>query len=162
MSPQIRRVLNSRVFWITSIITSLAVYFLIAYFTNIEYIMNTLGPRWVLFEVIVGGLSVLLTGIFFGLSAYKISFFRVGQGAQISTQTTLGAIGSFLSFCVAGCPSCSITLISYIGLSSVLSFLPYSGTELRLVGVLIMLVSLWFLWRDLEVCALPKSRKKTA
>lgn len=79
---------------------------------------------------------------------------------EIGGLGVLGSLGSFLSFSVAGCPSCSITLISYLGLSSVLSFLPYAGSELRLIGVIVMFIALRFLWRDLEVCTLPARKKK--
>lgn len=53
MPSQLSRVLHSRIFWIVSLTTGILIYFLIAYFTDLEFIMNTLGPRWVLFEVII-------------------------------------------------------------------------------------------------------------
>jgi hypothetical protein len=124
---QFSRVRTSPIFWIVALLAGAFVMSILIYFTDLQFIQNTLGPGWVIYEVIVG---IVLTAIVMGLSAYKLRYFKQSN----STPSTLfGSAGAFLSFCVAGCPSCSITLASYVGLSGVLSIFPYFGSELRLV-----------------------------
>ena len=127
---QLSRVIRSWIFWIVALLAGAFVATILIYFTDLEYILNTLGPGRVIYEVIVGFMSITLTAILMGLSAYKLYYFKKSKA---HSSTLLGSIGSFLSFVVAGCPSCSITLASYVGLSGILSAFPYFGTELRLV-----------------------------
>ena len=127
---QLSRVRTSWIFWIVALLAGALVTSILIYFTDLEFIQNTLGPGWVVYEMIVGFLSIVLTAILMGLTAYKLRYFKQSKSAP---STLFGSVGAFLSFCVAGCPSCSITLASYVGLSGILSIFPYFGSELRLV-----------------------------
>ncbi len=109
--------------------------------------MNNLG-RWVaLLELALNGIFLLVAPIFFGLSGYKIFYF-----SQIGRSTGGGIIGSLLSVLVTGCPACSITLASYIGLGSVLSVFPYFGYEIRVLGIAILLYATYRVYHSLETC----------
>lgn len=66
----------------------------------------------------------------------------------------MGAIGSFLSVIVSGCPACGITIASYLGLSTLFAGLPFLGYEVRIGGILIMLWAIAYTWTYLETCEL--------
>lgn len=95
--------------------------------------------------------EVLITffgSLFFWASFYKIKYFR-----HIKKRHTTGwIIGSFFWILVGGCPACSITLASYLWLSSFLFLFPYWWLELKVIWLIILSISLYFTLRDLEVC----------
>ena len=84
-------------------------------FSNFELTHNNLGSSFLFLEMSTSFLTVLLSGIFFGLTAYKIGYFS--HLAHTKKTGFFGTIGSFFSILVTGCPACSITLASYFGLS---------------------------------------------
>lgn len=86
---QLSRVCTSWIFWIVALLAGAFVMSILVYFTDLEFIQNTLGPGWVVYEVIIGFLSVVLTAILFGLSAYKIRYFKRSNSAP---STLFGSI----------------------------------------------------------------------
>lgn len=154
------RVLQSRVFWGAGILSSLIVAITLFSFTNLEITKNNLGTFVCYYEVITSIATVLLTGIVFGLTAYKAMYFSHPEKREQKDASlfhgTLSATGTFLSVLATGCPACSVTLATYLGVSSFLTFLPFLGYELRFLGLLITLFAIWFIWRNLEVCSIKR------
>ncbi|USN56776.1 MAG: hypothetical protein H6766_07285 [Candidatus Peribacteria bacterium] len=71
-------------------------------------------------EITFNILFTILFGIFIAATIYKRRYMR-----QYSAKdSAVGLIGSFFGTLVAGCPSCTITFASYIGLASIVSILP--------------------------------------
>lgn len=91
--------------------------------------------------------NVLLIAIFVASFSYKRRLF----GSE-SKNNKSGWIGSFTSVIVSGCPSCSITLASYLGLASFFTLLPYGGLELKIIGTLVLLWSVYTNIKDLTIC----------
>ncbi|MDR3169144.1 MAG: hypothetical protein LBU27_05285 [Candidatus Peribacteria bacterium] len=83
---------------------------------------------------------------------YKIKLMKSGKKA-LQTQGRLGGIfGAFLT----GCPSCSISLASFLGVGSLLSGLPWSGLELKIVALMLLIWSNWHMYKKLLVCEIKK------
>jgi len=102
---------------------------------------------------------LILLGTIAKLFVYKyLHTWGSGKGA------TTGRGAGFLSLIVTGCPACSITLASYLGLSAFISWLPYDGLELKILSVLLMWYAIFDLWKNLDVCAIKiknvKSKKQ--
>jgi len=74
----------------------------------------------------------LLFGIFLAITLYKYKRFD-------TVKTTTWFLWGFLGVLVSGCPSCSITFATYLGLSAILTVLPFSGLELKVIGIIILL-----------------------
>lgn len=55
-----------------------------------------------------------------------------------------------------GCPGCSLTLASTLGLWWILSRLPYGWFELKIIWLIIIGYSLYNIWNNLESCAIKK------
>ena len=64
--------------------------------------------------------------------------------------------GTFLGLLVAGCPACSITLASYLGLGSLISFLPWYGLELKIIAIFLLIYANISLLKNLKVCEIKK------
>ncbi len=60
-----------------------------------------------------------------------------------------GLVGSAFG---AGCPACATSLISVLGVSGGLSVLPFKGVEFTSLGLLILLVSFYFISKSISEC----------
>ena len=94
------------------------------------------------------GLISLFFGINLSLLYHKI---KLSRNANYKSSSST-VFGSFLSVLVSGCPACSITLASYLGLSSFLSALPFFGIELKIAGLGLLLYSTNYLAKNLYTC----------
>ena len=112
----------------------------------------------VLYYNIVWILQVLISlflSLFIVLSIFKIYYFS----SNSLTQNGIGGFSSTLGILVAGCPACSITIASYLGLASFISFLPYDGLELKVLSFILLLVVNFYLLKDLQTCKIKKQSK---
>ena len=135
-------VLFSSLFWVFN------------YYTNDRLIIANLGLTYYYVEYY----SMLLIALFFSsflvLSIYKINYFRsfeMKEGAS-------GGVGAFLGILVIGCPACSITLASYIGLASFFASLPFFGLELKLISVPLLLYANYSVLNSLKTCRRKKKK----
>ncbi|MCH8519327.1 MAG: hypothetical protein LAT82_01065 [Nanoarchaeota archaeon] len=103
------------------------------------------------FQILI---SVLFS-LFVVLSVFKLYYFSNSS----VTQSGIGSFGSMLGVLVAGCPACSITIASYLGLATMISFFPYDGLELKLISIIILLIVNFYLLKNLQVCKIKKSKK---
>jgi hypothetical protein len=97
-------------------------------------------------------LSVALTlgiCIAFGVNvAFMVYRWRVyGSPFSIQNSTSSGA-GAFLGLVASACPICGTTILSAIGVVGGLSVLPFQGLELKTISLALMVIPLWFLWKD--------------
>ncbi len=110
------------------------------------------GNKGILFGSLQLGFIVLLS-ILFGINAAMLlERYRSSQAAH---KPSLGStsIAAMMSLLFSGCWTCGLTLASYIGLGSFLSYFPFGGIELKVISVLLLLVAIYQLSAP-EVCAL--------
>ena len=99
---------------------------------------------------------LMISGIFyrsmnFGIQSWKqkVSWF-------------FGFIGWVISVFITGASCCGITLISVLGLTSVIGFLeifPYHGLELKILGVCLLSYSVYDLYAHIDECRLSKKNR---
>lgn len=144
----IRLVLNDKKYLTLALVTFLI--FLIVWFMFFEYeqSLGNLGKTITYLEI---NLHILLSGLF-GLflagQVYKIKNMWIND-TQGKTQ---GFLGGVFGIIITGCPSCSIGIASYLGLSGILSFLPRYGLELKIIAVLLLLWTNYSMYKNLLVC----------
>ena len=105
-------------------------------------------------EFILLILNALLVGINLVL-AMKTIYLLKHQG---KIRLSLGG-ASILGLITTGCSSCGFSLISLLGLSASLSFLPLHGLELHIGAVVLLLLSFFYMVYQLhkaEVCKIPR------
>lgn len=134
-------------------ITSLLIGYLFGYFTNTELIAGNYGNDYMWWLISIQTLITLLFGIFVPISFYKIKYF----GSFSIKENLSSGSGTFLGLLVAGCPACSITLASYLGLTSIVLLLPWNGLELKIIAVPLLIYANISLLRDLKVCKIIKN-----
>ncbi|MDQ7009104.1 MAG: hypothetical protein Q9M94_02335 [Candidatus Gracilibacteria bacterium] len=119
------------------------------YFIEKDLIIGNLGHTFFITEITLTVIISLLFGLFIGATLYKINYFSVKKSG-------IGILGGFIGALVSGCPACSITLASYLGLAGFMYLLPYSGLELKVLSVLILLYANYSTIKNLEVCKIKK------
>lgn len=149
----LKQVYSNWRYWLLSLVVAAPLAYLFYYFTNFEIISGNLGAAQAWGQVLFQAAMVPLFGLNIALVVYRFNLFReVGTKAQGAS-----AVGTFFGSIVAGCPACSITLASFLGLGTVISGLPFYGLELLVVGLLLLGYSNWWLAKNLTMC---KVRKK--
>ena len=90
------------------------------------------------------------------LSIYLVLLFHVigRQKSLFSRSTVVGVSGSFLSFIGVGCAACGSLILgsiaSTIGAGWVLAYLPYGGSELGIIGLFLLIISIYLADRTLK------------
>jgi len=140
---------------ITTILSILAIWSLFLYFKNTELIIGNLWLTFYIIELSLDIFIALLFWLFIWSTIYKIMYFAW------PTKKTMWvwSIASFFWILVSGCPACSITLASYLGLASILSVLPYHWLELKILSFIMLLYVVYDTLKTLEVCSIKKSKK---
>jgi hypothetical protein len=116
-------------------------------FVDVATIQGNYGSMYVVVEVFLQVVIALLFGINTNVLFMKIRMASLSKRATGST-----AVGAFLSVLVSGCPACSITLASYLGLAGVLGAFAYSGFFLKLAGIALLVYSIHYSLKHLTVC----------
>ncbi len=121
-------------------------------FTNFALIRGNLGLFHAVTIVILQTIIALLFGINMALLGHKVTV------SMQTNKTAFGgtAFGAFLSLLVIGCPACSITLASYLGLATFVTALPFFGIELKILSLGLLLYSTRTLLHTATTCAVPK------
>lgn len=163
-----KEILSSKNFLISTFLISVLYLISITYLMNFQLVKDTLVGdhaftyRVSLLVALLGGMWTAMSGM--GLVTLVITAFLTGANLTLvwqrimilksSDNLQLVAGGSSLFGIVgSGCAACSLPIISLLGLTGSLVFLPYRGMELSYLAVIILLVSLLLLMKtQQEVC----------
>ncbi len=136
----------------TGLLTTLIIGTIFFYFTNPEVILGNYSTTFYYAQISLQIIISILFGIFLPISIYKYTKFS----SYSHKENTTSAIATILGILVAGCPACSITLASYIGLAGIVSLLPYDGLELKILATPMLLFANYSILKDLNTCKLKK------
>ncbi len=98
---------------------------------------------------------VVITVVLFGLNLAMISYYLKYRISNIKKSgLTLGFFGLLATLFGLGCSACGplliTSLLSLFGASGILMFLPFKGEELGIIGVLMLLISIYMLAKEIE------------
>lgn len=124
--------------------------------TQRELIIANYGYTYFMWIWIIQYILAILLSLFITLSAYKVFYF---SNASVKEEG-VGSIASFFGILVAGCPACSLTIASYVGLAGFISFLPYDGLELKVFSIILLLVISISILNTLHVCKIKKKKTR--
>ncbi len=122
---------------------------------SLEFFVMMSGVNFTLLSLISLGIIALLFGVFLSMFAYKIKTAKkASKGSGF-----FGAIGLITGGLAAGCPTCGAILFSLIGAPLALMILPFKGLELKILSIVLLLLSNYFLAKSLaesETCEIKK------
>lgn len=150
-------VFKDKRYLIFSFVVFASIYYLFELFTYKELIIGNYGFTYYVVHVVSQFLIALLFSLFLTLSIYKYVAFSTYSAKEGSTSF----IATFMGILAAGCPACSITLASYIGLAGLLSIFPYDGLELKLVAIPMLFYANYSVASNISSCKISLKRQKS-
>ena len=151
-----KEVLRRPRYFLSFLILFFLIFSIFRYFTNEALIVANLGKTYYNIEMISLLFIALLSSSFIVLSTYKINYFKKFSKKDAS----VGGLGAFLGILVVGCPACSITLASYIGLAGIFTAMPFFGLEMKLISIPLLLYANYSVLNSLKTCKIESKKKK--
>lgn len=158
-------IVRSSKFLLPTLIIASIYTILITYLMNSRLVFNTvigvfpLGYKFKLLFALLGGMwtamsgsgfiilitTAFLTGANWTLVIQKVAALRSSGSVHlvVSSSSLLGIVSS-------GCAACSLPIISLLGLSGSLIYLPLRGQELSYISVVLLAISFYFLLRNID------------
>ena len=118
-------------------------------FIDLELMVGNLGKTITYSQIVSHWILSIIFGIFVAATVYKIRW----MSQRSRKESSSGIFGWLVSTIIIGCPACSITIASYLGLGSILFYLPGFGLEIKLLGLFVLIVATYITIRDLRKCA---------
>ena len=158
---------------ICSLLISAGYLIFVTYLMNYRFVIDTvLGNypiiyKWNILIALLEGLSTnmttfslgvlivtaVLTGMNLTLLVQRLSSLKNSGKLRLMVggSSVIGIIGS-------GCAACGLSLLTIIGLGGSLSYLPFRGTEISIITIIILIYSLYMLTKNQpEYCSVVKS-----
>ncbi len=121
---------------------------------SIFIMMN--GVNYASATFVLLGVIALLSGIYVSLLIFKIKM----KGMAIAG-SSIGLSGIIAGIFGAGCPMCGSLVFGAFGAPLALFFMPFKGIELRVLSIILLSISIYFLARSLNKCNYPKTKWQT-
>ena len=113
---------------------------------KLTLISNLLEGSWTAFSK-VDFVLLILTSILVGLNILLIAKTIIKLESQKGRLSISVGGSAILGIVVAGCSSCGFSVLSLLGLSAALSFIPFGGMGLHLLAIILLLFSFFYALR---------------
>ncbi|MBI2545515.1 MAG: hypothetical protein HYW22_02910 [Candidatus Aenigmarchaeota archaeon] len=110
-------------------------------------IINTILSVSGILQLVLMVAIAVMGGINISMIIFKFLVTRNVDGINFTSFG--GLVGSTFG---AGCPACSTSLLSILGVSGGLSVLPFKGVEITSLGLLVLVISFYFTSRSISEC----------
>jgi hypothetical protein len=106
------------------------------------------GAGFVTFSIVSSVILAGLSGILLAMTWFKFNEVRRLEGKGM-----FGFIGAGISAFGVGCPTCGAFLFGLVGMPLALLYLPFKGLELQVLGIGVLLISVWLTGKSIKgVC----------
>ncbi len=153
-------ILRSKQFIIPALVITVAYILLVTYFMNYALTKDTLfgsypiNYKWHILAALVQGLTtsmttfalllLILTAILTGINLTLVALRLKALRSDGKLHVMVGG-SSLLAIVGSGCAMCGLPILALLGLSGSLIYLPWHGTELSVIAVLLLLITLYFM-----------------
>ena len=124
------------------------------YTTDISTMFGNYGAVHTYIDISLSSIMILGFPLFILAVIYRGQKF--GNRENLDGKTGIGMVGGIVGTILSGCSCCGLTLASYFGLLPLMSFLPYDGLEIKVLGTMGLLYSLYEILTHLETCKIKK------
>lgn len=114
---------------------------------KINLLVALLGGMWTAMAgepFVILLITAFLTGVNLTLIAQKIKFYSYSTNLLAGGSSIFGIVAS-------GCAACGLPVISLLGLSGSIIYLPLRGMELSYLSIILLFMSLYFLIKKKKV-----------
>lgn len=119
------------------------------YFTDVAIMVGNYGKLHTYIDVMLSIMMIVGFPLFLLGFWHKVTLF--GQ-QSITGKSSTGMIGGLIGTIISGASCCGSTLAIYFGLLPLMTFLPYDGLEIKILGTLGLLYALYDVLKNLEIC----------
>lgn len=123
-------------------------------FTDVAIMFGNYGKIRTYFDITLSMMMIIGFPLFIVGILYK--GYTFGHKENLHPKTGIGTIGGIMGTILSGCSCCGLTLASYFGLIPLMNILPYSGLEIKVLGILGLLWALYDTYKNLEVCRVQR------
>lgn len=148
----LKLVFSRREYRILALLSALLFMYISFAFFLYQFSLANLWPFITYSEIFLNLVLALLFGTFIAGQIYKIHLMKSWKKTLQAQGRLGGIVGAFLT----GCPSCSIGLASFLGVGSLLSGLPWSGLELKIIAFTLLIWSNRNIYKNLLVCKIKQ------
>ncbi|MCB9809107.1 hypothetical protein H6776_01785 [Candidatus Nomurabacteria bacterium] len=123
-------------------------------------LITTLGTNFTVFSIITTLIIVLLFSLNITMMAYYIRYRRTHSSQIIFGKGFAGFIAGLFGM---GCSACGAAvlgpLLAALGVGGLLTILPFHGQEFTLIGIILLVISLWSLNKKMKntVCEIEEA-----
>ena len=121
-------------------------------------LLNLLSGLWTsfsTFDIFLLVITAFLVGLNFYLAGKSLR--RLENNGKVNFSIGGAAMVGFVS---TGCMSCGFSLLSILGLSASVSFLPFHGLELHVLAIILLCISSVYMIKELHKAKYCKVQKK--
>lgn len=140
-----------RIFFISILLYLVLSTYLVYYFFNGFYLFFNYYLKYYPY---LNSLFTLILAFLFGINLALI-IYRFKEIRKYNNESGTGIFTSIISLFSAGCPVCSLSILSLLipGIGSVfsLAILPFKGLEIQIMGIILLLTSIFILTKE-NVC----------
>ena len=154
VSENFSEIFSRKSYFSFSIVLFLLLSYIFHIFTNYALIVGNYSSLYLYVQIMSQFVISLLFALFLPITIYKIRKFSAFSVKKQGTSVFATAI----SLIVGGCPACSITIASYLGLAGFVSFFPYAGLELKLITIPLLGYATYSTLNTLNVCKVKKKK----
>lgn len=155
--------LSIRILWMICLFMTIYIWY---FYSAIDYVAaNNASYFYAYFDTFLSWGVILFFPLIVSGIVYKSLIFWA-RHQNIKTSGWLGILGGVFWIFITGASCCGVTLISVLGMTSVIGFLeifPYHGLEIKTLGLIVLIYTCWDLYKNIDVCKIstntPSRRK---
>lgn len=166
------QILRSKQFIIPTVIVAVVYILLITYLTNLALTQDTIlghypiAYKWNILKGLLQGLTtsmtsfslvlLILTAVLIGTNLTLVALHLKAMRSSGKLHVFVGG-SSLLAIVGSGCAACGLPILALLGLSGSLIYLPWHGTELSIIAVILLLITFYFIllsYPTAKVCKL--------
>lgn len=139
---------------VTTVGLGLLYYYLTLSIVPLASAVEMIGPLYIVASFGLTFVTAILAGVNMALLIFKIkgSTLIAIKGSSSST-----AFGSALAAFTPGCPACTTPLVAVIGTIGGLTIFPLQGLEFKLISILALSFSIYWILKSLQnICRIEK------
>ena len=159
----LRQIYKNKRYIYLSLITAIISFIVFYKLTLVTIANNSLkvfimmsGYNYTYFTLLSFVIISVLFGIYLSVFIYRFKLIKLMKEKKGTSIGFIGYLGLIAGVFGAGCPTCGSVVFALVGAPLALMYLPFRGLELRVLSILILLVSIYFLTRSLYKCDISK------
>lgn len=141
------------------LVLSLIIFILLSFIFHINTHYDLMKGNYGMLYFYINNFSQFLISFLFSIFVSVTVYKYIKFSSFSAKENGASFFGTIIGVLVAGCPACSITFATYLGLAGVFVLFPWHGLELKLLSVPLLLYANYSTLKSLNYCKIKKKKK---